>query len=129
MGLSLTAYVLLGISGLWMFNNRLQKRPRAPWLRPFHIAAGSIMVLLVLLLLSIGLLGTLGYYGSLGHSPHLIAGLAVVLLVLVSAGSATQISPQRPWARSLHLGTNLLLLGGFLLVGLTGWDIVQKYLP
>jgi nitrate reductase gamma subunit len=90
---------------------------------------GSLMVLLVLLLLAIGLIGTLGHYGSLGHSPHLIAGLLVVGLVALSAFSATQIHPQRPWARSLHIGTNLLLFFGFLFVSLTGWTVVQKYLP
>lgn len=87
------------------------------------------MVALVLLLLSIGLIGTLGYYGSLGHSPHLPAGLLVVGLTLLSAWSATQISPQRPWARKLHLGTNLVLFVGFAFVSLTGWSVVQKYLP
>ena len=95
------------------------------------------MVVLVLLLLGIGLIGTIGHYGSLGHSPHLIAGLSVVVLVLVSAGSAAQINPKRLWARSLkmpfwrslHIGTNIVLLGGFIFVTLTGWDVVQKYLP
>ena len=129
MGLSITAYILLAISGIWMFGSRTAKKPRPPWLRPLHIVVGSIMVFLVLLLLSIGLVGTIGYYGSLGHSTHLIAGLSVVLLVLISAVSATQISPKRPWARSLHIGTNLLLFGGFAIVGLTGWNVVQKYLP
>ncbi|MDJ0552711.1 MAG: DUF4079 domain-containing protein, partial [Microcystis sp. M49637_WE12] len=33
-----------------------------------------------------------------------------------------------PLARSLHIGTNLLLFLGFLFVTLTGWDVVQKYL-
>jgi hypothetical protein len=45
--------------------------------------------------------------GSLGHSSHLPAGLAVVGLVLLSAGSATQINVKKPWARSLHIGTIL----------------------
>lgn len=85
--------------------------------------------MLVLVLLGIGIIGTLGYYGSLGHSTHLPAGLSVVSLVLLSAWSATRISPKRPWARSLHLGTNLVLLIGFALVSLTGWGVVQKYLP
>ena len=129
MGLSLGAYVLLGISGIWMLNRRTLRRPRPSWLRPFHYVIGAIMVFLVLLLLAIGLVGTIGYYGSLGHSPHLIAGLSAVFLVLVSAISATQISPKRPWARSLHIGTNVALLFGFLFVLLTGWSVVQKYLP
>ncbi|AFY77405.1 MAG: DUF4079 domain-containing protein [Hydrococcus sp. C42_A2020_068] len=129
MGLSLLIYVLLGFSGIWMLNRRLSKRPRPAWLRPFHYIVGAILVFLVLLLLAIGVVGTLGYYGSLGHSPHLVAGLLVVALMLTSAISATQINPKRPWARSLHIGTNIILFGGFVLVTLTGWTVVQKYLP
>ena len=129
MGLSLLAYSLLAISGIGMWSRRTAKRPRPPWLRPFHIITGIVLVSLVFLLLSIGIIGTIGYYGSLGHSPHLIAGLLVVLLVSLSAISATQISPQRPWVRSLHIVTNLLLFLGFLFVVLSGWSVVQKYLP
>jgi hypothetical protein len=87
------------------------------------------MVGLVLLLLGIGLIGTIGYYGDLGHSAHLPAGLTVVSLTLLSAWSATQISPKRPWARSLHISTNAVLFLGFAIVSWTGWTVVQKYLP
>lgn len=129
MGLSLTAYTILGITGIWMFNRRTSKQPRPKWLRPLHYIIGGVMVFLVLLLLSVGLIGTIGYYGSLGHSPHLLAGLSVVVLVLISAISASKISPKHPWARSLHIGTNIILLFGFVFVTLTGWTVVQKYLP
>ncbi|XWK87074.1 MAG: DUF4079 domain-containing protein [Phormidium sp.] len=129
MGLSLAAYLLLGMTGVWMYYARLFRQQRPSWLRPFHYLIGSLMVALVLLLLAIGIIGTLGHYGSLGHSPHLPIGLGVVGLVLLSAGSATQISPRRPWIRYLHVGTNIVLLVGFLLVTLTGWSVVQKYLP
>lgn len=87
------------------------------------------MVLLVLLLLAIGIVGTLGHFGSLGHSQHLVAGLAVVGLVLISAGSATQISARRTWARLLHVGTNIILFVGLVWVSVSGWSVVQKYLP
>ncbi|WAL59059.1 DUF4079 domain-containing protein [Thermocoleostomius sinensis] len=129
MGLSLTAYVLLTITGSWMLVARHHSRPRPKWLRPVHYAIGGTMVGLVLLLLGIGLIGTIGYYGNLGHSAHLPAGLVVVGLTLLSAWSATQISPKRPWARSLHIGTNVALFLGFVLVSWTGWTVVQKYLP
>jgi Protein of unknown function (DUF4079) len=129
MGLSIFAYVVLGISGISMLNCRMSKRPRPDWLKPFHYITGAFLVLLVLLLLTIGLVGTLGHYGSLGHSSHLWAGLLAVALVLISAVSAVLISPKRPWARSLHIGTNIILFGGFILVTLTGWTVVQKYLP
>jgi Protein of unknown function (DUF4079) len=129
MGLSMSIYVLLAISGIWMYKLRTSKLKRPLWLRPLHYIIGGIMVFLVFLLLGIGLVGTIGHYGSLGHSLHLLAGLSVVVLVSISAGSAIQISPKHPWARSLHISTNILLFAGFCWVGLTGWSVVQKYLP
>jgi hypothetical protein len=87
------------------------------------------MVSLVLLLLAVGIVGTLGHFGTLGHSPHLAAGLIVVILVLVSAFSATQINTTQLWARPLHLGCNFCLLLGFAWVSFSGWTVVQKYLP
>lgn len=129
MGLALLAYLLLVISGSWLFYSRSQSQPRPSWLRPLHFGIGGTMVALVLLLLAIGIVGTLGHFGNLGHSAHLPVGLFVVGLTLLSAWSATQISPQRPWARPLHLTTNAILLLGFIGVSLTGWLVVQKYLP
>ncbi|MFB2917004.1 MULTISPECIES: DUF4079 domain-containing protein [Aerosakkonema] len=129
MGFSLVAYLLLAASGIWMLYIRQSRRSRPNWLRPLHYWIGGTMVALVLLLLTIGIVGTLGHYGSLNHSIHLPSGLAVVGLVLLSAGSATLISPQFPWARPLHIGTNIILFVGFALVSLTGWSVVQKYLP
>uniref|UniRef100_B8HWR7 DUF4079 domain-containing protein n=1 Tax=Cyanothece sp. (strain PCC 7425 / ATCC 29141) TaxID=395961 RepID=B8HWR7_CYAP4 len=129
MGLSLLAYALLATSGTAIVYHRLTARQRPLWLRPLHYGIGGILVFLVLLLLGIGLLGTIGHYGNLGHSIHLPAGLTVVALVLFSAWSASQISPTRPWSRPLHVGTNAILLIGLILVSLTGWDVVQKYLP
>ncbi|NJL00811.1 MAG: DUF4079 domain-containing protein [Spirulinaceae cyanobacterium RM2_2_10] len=128
MGCSLLAYVMLAVTGGWLFNRRTLKRSRPRWLRPLHYSIGIVLVTFVLVLLAIGLVGTLGYYGSLGHSPHLIVGLLVVTLVLISATSATQIG-RRPWARSLHLAANGLLFLGFIAVTFTGWTVVQKYLP
>jgi hypothetical protein len=130
MGLSLFAYFLLGVSGGWMFYGRHTQSSSSPlWLRPVHYVIGSIMVTLVLLLLIIGLVGTLGHYGSLGHSPHLITGLLTVILVLISATAAIQISPEKPRMRWVHIGTNIILFLSFAMVSLTGWTVVQKYLP
>jgi hypothetical protein len=129
MGLSVLAYFLLAVTGLNLFTRRESATPRASWLRPLHYITGWVMVGLVLLLLAIGLVGTLGHYGTLGHSGHLIAGLSVVVLVLLSAGSSILISPQQPWAYAVHVGTNIALFVGFTWVSLTGWEVVQKYLP
>ncbi|AFZ27028.1 hypothetical protein Cylst_4977 [Cylindrospermum stagnale PCC 7417] len=137
MGLSLLAYLLLAVTGVWMFRMRTSGQPPViasltgvdRGVRSLHYTIGLSMVSLVLLLLAIGIIGTLGHFGSLGHSSHLVAGLIVVVMVLLSAVSATQISARRPWARPLHIGTNILLFIGFAWVSLTGWIVVQKYLP
>ena len=128
MGISLLTYSLLAISGSVMFYERTQERPRPAILRPLHIVLGSLLVFLVLLLLGVGIVGTLGHYGNLGHSPHLPLGILVVLLVLISAISASKINIY-PWMRSVHIATNLCLFLGFIGVTLTGWTVVQKYLP
>lgn len=129
MGLALLAYVLLAVTGIWLFQARQRHTTRPNWLRSLHYVIGGSLVSLVLLLLTIGIIGTLGHFGSLGHSPHLPAGLVVVGLVLISAVSATQISAKRPWARSLHVSTNIVLFFALAWVSLTGWSVVQKYLP
>jgi hypothetical protein len=129
MGFSLLAYLCLGITGFAVFSGRQSHRLRPGWLRSLHNVLGWSMVSLVLLLLAIGLVGTLGHFGSLGHSGHLIAGLSVVVLVLLSAGSAILISPERTWMRAVHVGTNIALFIGFIWVSFTGWQVVQKYLP
>lgn len=98
-------------------------------LRSIHLVLGIALVLLVLTLLSIGIVGTLGHFGNLGHSPHLPMGLTVVVITLASAWSASRISPDRPWARSLHLSLNAGLGLALALVSWTGWVVVQKYLP
>ena len=149
MGLSLTAFGVLAISGGALFYSRTGRQGnilaaeaaeaaeateavetfnRPSWLRPLHYTVGGVLVALVLLLLSIGVVGTLGEFGSLGHSIHLPAGLTVVALTLASAWCATRISPGRPWARRAHLALNGILLVGFVVVTATGWSVVQKYL-
>jgi lysylphosphatidylglycerol synthetase-like protein (DUF2156 family) len=129
MGLVVTAYGLLVISGLAIASRRSRHQVYPGWLRPLHILTGLTVAILVLLLLAIGVVGTLGEYGHLGHSVHLFMGLGVVVLTLASVWSARQISLNRPWAQSLHIILNgslgLMLLG----VGWSGWTVVQKYLP
>jgi hypothetical protein len=129
MGFTLLAYVIQGVSGVWLLGSRQNRLSRPQWLDILHGLTGGVMVVLVLVLLAIGIVGTLGEYGSLGHSSHLAAGLVVVDLVFLSAWSAVQIKLQRSWARPLHLGSNLILFIALAWVSLTGWEVVQKYLP
>lgn len=129
MGLSVALYCVLALTGGMMLWKRKTSQERSLWLRPLHFALGGILVFLVLLLLVVGLIGTFGHYGNLGHSSHLLAGLTVVALTLASAWSATQININKQWARTLHVSLNGGLFIGFLTVALTGWRVVQKYLP
>jgi hypothetical protein len=128
MGFAIAAYGVLFLSGSTILYSRIYNSRRPGWLKPFHYITGGILIFLVLLLLAIGLVGTIGYYGSLGHSFHLEAGIVVVALVLLSGWSATQIERHQVWARPLHLTINLWLLLGLIVVSLTGWQVVQKYL-
>ncbi len=129
MGFSLTAYFVLALSGGGMLYQRTKQQPRPRWLRPLHYLTGIVLVGLVVFLMAIGLVGTWGHFGSLGHSWHLVAGLTVVGLVIISALSASQINHEYPLARRIHIVTNGVLFTGFVWVLITGWDVVQKYLP
>lgn len=129
MGLAMFAYGVLAVSGISFIVLRRKKSSRPKWLKPLHWTMGVIMVTLIIILMTIGLIGTLGYYGSLGHSIHLPAGIIIVVLAIASAWSATQISSKSPWAKTLHIRLNIALFLAFMVVGLSGWTVVQKYLP
>lgn len=136
MGLAILCYLLLALLGGWMTLQRWQGSRLGHWrirpllLRRLHLGLGFALVCLILLLLAIGIVGTLGHFGSLGHSWHLPAGLAVVVLTLASAGSAWHyLKTTRVWARELHVTFNLLLGIALVTVGISGWIVVQKYLP
>lgn len=128
MGGTIAVYLLLLASGTWLFYGRVARVGRPWWLRNAHYAGGIAIVFLVMLLLAIGIVGTLGHFGSLGHSSHLGAGLLVVGLICLSAGSANLIDGANSWARSLHVTVNAILFVGLAYVSWTGWEVVQKYL-
>lgn len=128
MGLAILTYGLLAVAGLTIRWRRSRDRS---WgvLGMVHRVLGVVLVLLILCLFTIGIVGTLGHFGSLGHSPHLVAGVSVVALTAAAAWSGWRIGEGTIEARSLH-GRIVLLLGSLLVwVGLSGWFVVQKYLP
>ncbi|MDX2271707.1 MAG: DUF4079 family protein [Cyanobacteriota bacterium] len=137
MGLTWLLYLLLAVMGWILTRQRLRPQWRLglsrPHWRQLHLSLGILLVACVLLLLGIGIVGTYGHYGSLGHSWHLPAGLAVVALVCLSAllGLSIQGSPtgrgtiRREW----HVVVNGVLLLALLGVTVSGWQVVQKYLP
>lgn len=124
MGFALWVYLLLAVTGTGIFyKHQFQQRPDG--LYRLHQILGWALVGLVSLLFAIGTVGTLGQHGSLKPSAHFCAGLTVEVLVLASAGSATQTSRQ-PWVRYFHITINLILLFAFAGVLYTGWIAVQK---
>jgi hypothetical protein len=127
MGVTLALYGFLLLLGLWIRHRRLETDLPVAWLRTAHISLGVGLVATIGLLLSIGIVGTLGHFGSLGHSWHLPAGLLVVGLSLLSAWTGLRIQTSRH--RIIHITMNILL--GIALIGvlLSGWSVVQKYLP
>ncbi len=130
MGLSLSAYGLLLLSGAGLWRQRRETTISDwPWLRSLHILGGLTLVGLILLLLTIGIVGTLGEFGTLGHSLHLLAGGLVATLSLLTAGAGLGIHPDRPWARPLHWSLNGALGLALGWVSWSGWLVVQKYLP
>ena len=127
MGFTLLAYGLHTLSAFFLNTSRNHRPGLLPLVRSLHVATGIVLVGLVLLLLAIGIVGTLGHYGSLGHSSHVWAGSSVVILVLLSGLSSTQIN-RTFWGRPLHLTLNGILLVALIWVSWTGWQVVQKYL-
>lgn len=129
MGLSILAYLILLTTGSGLLiRYRLRYRQRA-LLIITHYMIGLCLIFLVFILLAIGIIGTLGHYGNLGHSAHLWAGLITVILVVLSGFSATQINSQAPWWRNVHISSNICLGLTLIWVSITGWTVVQKYLP
>ncbi|MCG9891206.1 MAG: DUF4079 domain-containing protein [Thermosynechococcaceae cyanobacterium MS004] len=129
MGLSLTAYSILALTGFAIAHYRKSQQISPGWWRTVHLGVGVVLVALVVGLFAIGIVGTLGEYGNLGHSIHGLVGALVVGLTLSTGAIALQIKTGKPWARSLHVRLNLLLGAGFLWVLWTGWIVVQQYLP
>ena len=87
MGLSLVAYAILALTGIWMLRSKSRDGDNNAFLNwmwrignwdnllKFHYFIGWCMVSLVMLLLFIGIIGTLGHFGTLGQSSHLFAGI------------------------------------------------------
>ena len=137
MGGAMVAYVILAGSGFFVFRwirqpanlPENQRRGAIATLATVHLGFGILMVLLILFLLAIGIVGTLGHFGNLGHSVHLPVGIVTVHLTLMSAWSAIQILQGKPWARQVHLICNGGIAIALLLALISGWSVVQKYLP
>ena len=85
------------------------------------------------LLLAFMVLGTLGgmtatYINNekLFFGPHLLAGLGMTGLIAVSASLTPFMQKGQDWARSTHIGLNVLLVGLFVWQAFTGVEILQR---
>jgi MFS family permease len=84
-----------------------------------HHKLGSI-VLALMVLGSIGALAvTYINNGKLFVGPHLIAGLGMTGLIAISASLSPYMQKGQDWARSTHIGINVII------VGLFGWQAVS----
>ncbi len=85
------------------------------------------------LLLAFMVLATLGGMGvtyinneKLFLGPHLLAGLGMTGLIAVSASLTPFMQKGKEWARSTHIGLNVILLGIFIWQAFTGVEILQR---
>ena len=85
------------------------------------------------LLLAFMVLGTLGgmavtYINNekLFFGPHLLAGLGMTGLIAVSASLTPFMQKGKDWARSTHIGLNVILLGIFIWQAFTGVEILLR---
>jgi MFS family permease len=84
-----------------------------------HHKLGSI-VLALMVLGSIGAIAvTYINNGKLFVGPHLIAGLGMTGLIAISASLSPYMQKGQDWARSTHIGINVVI------VGLFGWQAVS----
>jgi Protein of unknown function (DUF4079) len=93
-----------------------------------HFKVGS-------LLLAIMVFGTIGGMavtyinnGKLFVGPHLLAGLGMTGLIALSASLSPYMQKGKDWARVLHIGLNMALVGLFGWQAVTGMQIVQRIL-
>lgn len=85
------------------------------------------------LLLAFMVLATLGGMGvtyinneKLFFGSHLLAGLGMTGLIAVSASLTPFMQKGKEWARSTHIGLNVILLGVFIWQAFTGVEILQR---
>jgi Protein of unknown function (DUF4079) len=84
-----------------------------------HYKLGSI-VLALMVLGSIGAMAvTYINNGKLFLGPHLVAGLGMTGLIAISASLSPYMQKGQDWARSSHIGINVII------VGLFGWQAVS----
>jgi protein-S-isoprenylcysteine O-methyltransferase Ste14 len=91
-----------------------------------HYQIGSV-ILSLMIAGSIGAMAvTYINNGKLFFGPHLLAGLAMTVLIGFSASLSPFMQKGANWARMTHILLNFVILGLFTWQAITGVQIVQK---
>ncbi len=93
-----------------------------------HARLGPVILAVTLLGAAGGMTATFLKNGKLVIGPHLFVGLAVAVLVILTASLGPSLQKGKDWARTLHVTTNGLVLTLFGWQAISGITIVQKLL-
>lgn len=91
-----------------------------------HHKIGSLLLALMVLATIGGMAVTYINNEKLFVQPHLLAGLSMTGLIAVSASLTPFMQKGQDWARSTHIGLNVLLLGLFIWQAFTGVEILIR---
>ena len=94
-----------------------------------HYQMGSLLLVLIILGSLGGLTATYLVAGKIILNSHLIAGLLMTGLIVVSASLSPFMRGGNQWLRSVHVTLNFILIGLFIWQASTGIQLVQKMLP
>ncbi|MFQ3679151.1 MAG: DUF4079 domain-containing protein [Pseudanabaenaceae cyanobacterium] len=93
-----------------------------------HFQSSSLLLVFLVLGAFGGMAVTYLNNGKLFVGPHLLAGLAMAALAVVSTALVPYMLKAQEWARSAHIGLNTVLVGLFFWQTVTGFEIVQRIL-
>lgn len=97
-------------------------------LKDKHFSMGSLLLIGLVMGSIGGMAVTYIDNGKLFVGPHLLAGLGIAGLGVLSAGLAPLMQQGKEWARATHISLNTILVGIFLWQATTGVEIVQRLL-
>ncbi len=93
-----------------------------------HFQMGSLFMVLIVLGTFGGMAVTYLNNGKLFVGPHLLAGLGMTSLLVISSSLSPLMLEGKNWARNIHVLSNIVMLGIFGWQAATGVEIVQKIL-
>jgi MFS family permease len=93
-----------------------------------HFQAGSILLVILVVGSVGGMAVTYINNGKLFVGAHLLAGLGLACLAVISAALSPLMQQGKEWARISHISINTFLVGIFLWQTVSGFEIVQRIL-